>query len=205
MREKKTRAKSRATENARVDKERNSARELLYAKNTKEVKRERERQGAETIKGRKTLRKRRALFPRAVDHYLSPGPLRVGCRGSGWGLRGCFFSTLVGDLRVLFFMVFHTHTHRHTDTDTTKRQEHTGVRIKTKERKLQTATQITNKLQTNTFPCIVVIQGSGLKSRNPDSSSDLNTSTQLTAYYRASIDIQHLSASGFSDVSWCSS
>lgn len=86
--------------------------------------RERERQGAETIKGRKTLRKRRALFPRAVDHYLSPGPLRVGCRGSGWGLRGCFFSTLVGDLRVLFFMVFHTHTHRHTHRHHKKTRAH---------------------------------------------------------------------------------
>lgn len=57
------------------------------------------------------MRERRALFPGAVDHYLSPGPLRVGSRSSGRGLRGCFFSTLFGDLRVVFFVMFYTHAH----------------------------------------------------------------------------------------------
>lgn len=77
------------------------------------TQRGKESEGVVKIKGRKTLRERRALFPRAVDHYLSTGPLRVGCRGTGRGLRGCFFSTLVWDLRVLFFMVFYTHIHTH--------------------------------------------------------------------------------------------
>lgn len=82
------------------------------------TQRGKENEGAEKIKGRKTLRERRALFPGAVDHYLSPGPWRVGCRGSGWGLRGCFFSTLVWDLRVLFFLVFLTHTQSQKDKRT---------------------------------------------------------------------------------------
>lgn len=121
----------------RKQRERRCKRTRVY-KEHKEVKRARVQKRE---KGKKTLRERRALFPRAVDHYLSPGPLRVGHRGSGRSLSGCFFSTLVWDLRVLFFMLF-THTHI---VHARKRQEDRGVCISTKERKMHIAN--TNNVQ----------------------------------------------------------